>query len=394
MKREAPFATGLGVAALAAFTVLVGALPRILLAMDALPGWLRPFVWSDVLHIWERGVRYGQLPYSDAFFEYPPLTGAVWAAIDAASGGSPAAHVALWAAVQAAGAAVVGYVLVREAGVGRTLLCWSASPQLLLYGSLNFETLALAPLVVALAFQRRARLVTSSVALAVGTAAKLFPAAVMPVMLVRARGTGTAAAVAAAFAGVLAATFAPTATAPFSSLASLQRYSIGIEPNLDSPWGLVREILRSLGSDPIGAIVAATLAGTALTYALLVLPAAKRFADPVLPASLAIVTVLIWSRLYSPQYALWVLPFFALASLSRRTLLTMTAGDIGVFFTIYPFTLVPWRPDDPVLVALTGALVAAVAVRHLALIAVWRELWSRDGRFDPSRRTHAGTLSA
>ncbi|MBM4435470.1 MAG: hypothetical protein FJ028_10340, partial [Chloroflexi bacterium] len=100
------------VAAIAAAAVALGAVPRVLVAADALPSWLRPFVWSDVLRIWERGVRDGALPYRDAFFEYPPLTAAVWVAIDAVTA-SAVAHVALWAAVQAGCAALVAAMIAR-----------------------------------------------------------------------------------------------------------------------------------------------------------------------------------------------------------------------------------------------------------------------------------------
>ncbi|MBI4571279.1 MAG: DUF2029 domain-containing protein [Chloroflexi bacterium] len=371
---------------LAVASVALGALPRVLLAMDALPAALQPFVWSDVLHIWERGARAGSLPYRDVPFEYPPLTGMTWAAIEAVAG-SAAAHVALWVAVQAAAAGVVAFALACAAGPKRAIVFWSLSPQLLLYGSVNFETFALAPLVIAVVLARRERMVVSSVALAVGTAVKLFPAAVLPVVLARSlRGDARAAVASAiAFSVVVAAAFAPTASAPFSSLFSPWRYSVGIEPNLDSPWGLVREVVRAAGWDPVEAIVAVTLVGTVATFVIAVLPAAWRAPDAAVGAGLAITTVLLWSRLFSPQYVLWLLPFFSLAIPSMRTFLLLTVADLGVFATIYPLTLVRWSPDDPLATALVGILAAAVLARHAVLILVWRALWSRRARRYASR---------
>lgn len=356
----------------------VGAVPRIALASGILPSVLRPFVWSDVAFIWERGARSGQLPYRDVPFEYPPLVGYAWGAIETVAA-SEAVHVLAWAGVQAVAAAVVAYVLAREAGSSRALLFWSLSPQLLLYGSLNFETIAVAPLVVAIGLARRGRPIGSAVALAVGTAVKLFPAAALPVVLARpflARDRRAVVAV-AAFAVVLAAAFVPGATAPFSTLTSLRQYSVGIEPNFDSFWGLVRSIVLTTGWDPRDAIVMASLAGTAVTYLLLVVPAMRRSADPAVTAGLAVAAVLIWARLYSPQYALWILPFFALAGLSARTFALLTFADVAVFLTVYPLTLVDRPPGDPAAPLLGSALAAAVVLRQAALLLTARELWRR-----------------
>jgi len=246
---------------------------------------------------------------------------------------------------------------------------------------------ALAAVVVGVVLARDSRVVASCAALAIGTAVKLFPAAVVPVVLVRALRGGTRAMVAGgiAFALVLAAAFGPAATAPFSSLSSLGRYSIGIEPNLDSPWGLILSVARAGGWDPLGAIVVVTLVGTVVTFMVAVLPAAWRAPDAAVGAGLAITTVLLWSRLFSPQYVLWLLPFFALAVPSIRTFLLLTAADLGVFATIYPLTLVRWSPGDPLATALVGVLAAAVLTRHAVLIVVWRALWSQRARGYASR---------
>lgn len=375
----------------AVLVTLVGALPRVALAAGVLPDALRPFIWSDVLHIWERGARDGQLPYRDVFFEYPPLVGYLWAGIETVAR-SAAASVALWALVQAAAAGAVAALLAREAGPRRTLVYWSLAPQLVLYGSLNFETLALAPLVAAVALARHGRVRGSAVALGIGTAVKLFPAAVLPVVVL-APTTRRRAALAAVFlfGAVASAPFVPGIAAPFSTLGTLGRYSVGIEPNLDSVWGLLRDALRGAGADPLAAIVAVTLAGTLATYALVVVPAARRSTDPSAAAGLAVAVVLVWSRLYSPQYSLWLLPFFALAALPLRTFALLTVADALVFLTVYPLTLVGRGPGDGGAALLAAALGGAVVLRHAALILSARELWRRATRSREPRRDPRST---
>lgn len=71
---------------------------------------------------------------------------------------------------------------------------------------------------------------------------------------------------------------------------------------------------------------------------LAVMPRAARAADPAVGVALAAVALLFWTRLYSPQFSLWILPFFALLPLSRRALGALLLGDLAVFFTVYPLS--------------------------------------------------------
>lgn len=330
------------------------------------------------MYIWDRGAAGGQIPYRDVAFEYPPVVGYLWAAIETIAG-SKVAHVVLWAAVQAAAAGIAALILARQAGRMRTLLYWSLSPQLFLYGSLNFETLAVAPLVLSIALARGARPIASATSLAVATATKLFPLAVLPVVLARpflARDRRVVIAATATFAIVIAAAFVPGMGATFSTLWSLARYSVGIEPNSDSVFGLMRSAVLVTGWDPRDAIVVVSLTGTAMTYLLLVVPALRRSADPAVASGLAIVVILLWTRLYSPQYALWVLPFFALAIPSPRLFAVLTTADLAVFLTVYPLTHAAGFSEGTVHL-LTLALTGAIVLRHVALLLTTRELWRR-----------------
>lgn len=361
-------------AAIAAGVVAAGAIPRALLAAGALPPLLRPFVWSDVLHIWERSD--GALPYWESYFEYPPLVGYLWILLRGVAPGATAFVIA-WALIQIAFAAAIAAVLARAVGARAAVTRWSLLPQLALFGPLNFDLLAVAALVGALRLDHAGRRLASAGAIAAGTALKLFPGAALPTILIRQRSIAAAAAQLATFALVVAALYLPSAAAPFPSTESLRRYTVGLEPNLDSFWGIAFNALRGAGADPAGVLAVVTAVGLAATYLVLVLPAARRSPDPAASVGLAVVAVLVWSRLYSPQFSLWVLPFFALCDLPRRGLLLLVFADVAVFLTVYPLTLVPWTADDPAAGMLAAALAAAVAARHGALVVVGRDLWWR-----------------
>ena len=360
----------LGIALCAAAVVALSALPRILLAAGALPDPLRPFVWSDPLFTYVRGLSGHRLPYLDTPFEYPPVVGAI-SGLFSVIADHAALYVALWSALLAAAAGVTAWILVPAAGPRRVLWRFALTPELLLLAGLNFDLLATLAFAIALLAARAGRDTRAAVALAIGAATKLFPLAAAPLAVLRARRPVRSAVTIAA---VLALTYGPVAIATRDLTGGLGYYAVGIGANLDSPWGLLARLLDTLGVPAAGAIVTGlTLAGLAITYLTAVLPRA-RASDAAAALGLAVVTTLLWSRLYSPQYSLWLLPLFALLPLAARRFALLAAGDVLVFATISPLTLVRWAPGDVRASALLGALVAGVALRHCALVLTWRDL--------------------
>lgn len=351
-------------AACAALLVLIGAVPRIALAGDALPEGLRPFVWSDVLFTWTRGLAGGRVPYWNAYFEYPPLAGYVSGALSLAAP-SALGYVVLWSAAQAAAAGATVLVLARQ---GARTWAFALAPELALLGPINVDLLAVLALVLAVHWARRGAALRSVGALAAGAATKLFPTAALAVPLLGQPFTARAGAARLGLFGLLvAACYAPAAGAPYSSLESIGRYSVGIGANFDSLWGMAGGALSAAGVEPAVPILAVTAVGLVATYAAFVLPLV-RTGDPAVPMALATITVLLWSRLYSPQFSLWVLPFFALLPLPRRVLALLIAADVVVFLTVYPLTLVDRAAGDPTTPVLLGVLGAAVLARHGALV--------------------------
>jgi len=147
---------------------LLSAAPRVLLASGTLPELLRPFIWSDALLTYERGLSGHRLPYRDSPFEYPPLVGAFSGLLSLASSDATL-YVLLWGLVVAAFAGAGAAVLARAAGPRRTLAYWSLAPQLLLLGGVNFDVLATALLVVAAVAQRSGRELAAMLGLAAGS---------------------------------------------------------------------------------------------------------------------------------------------------------------------------------------------------------------------------------
>ena len=154
---------------------------------------------------------------------------------------------------------------------------------------------------------------------------------------------------------------------PFTESAA---YVAGLT-NFDSIWGLVLAELAGMGiAGADGVIAAVSAAGLIGMYAWALVR--TRGSDLARSSALALIAVLLWTRLYSPQYSLWLVPFFALGALPLRAFALLTLADVIVFLTVYPLTLVRWDPADSAQSLLFGALAAGIVLRHIALIAAWR----------------------
>jgi len=268
-------------------------------------------------------------------------------------------------------AGTIAWTLAGAGGVRATARRFAFAPQLLLLGALNFDLLAVAFLCGAIVAARARRDAATAGLLALGTLSKLFPIVALPLLLLRASRPARVALVGM---GIIAAGYVAAGLAGRTGATGPLWYLVGIDANMDSPWGLLALGLRAAGIEQgYGIVVLLSLVGLAATYVVAVLPRA-RAVDPAVPIGSAIVAVLLWSRLYSPQYSLWLLPLFVLLPLSGRLFALLTAGDVIVFATVYPLTLVRWAPDDVRAAALFAALVAGVVLRVVALAGIWRAL--------------------
>jgi hypothetical protein len=237
-----------------------------------------------------------------------------------------------------------------------------------IFGTLNFDLVAVVFLVAATVSQRTGRSLTAVTHLALGTLAKLFPAAPLPAVLARAPRRAVAGAL---FAAIVAVLTLPTLFASSSAVTGVAYYA-SLGSNLDSVWGMLSRILTALGiAQADGIVLAITLAGLVLTYAVAL---RRARAEPAVAFGLAVLAVMLWTRRYSPQYSLWILPTLVLAPMPGRTIALLAVADTLVFLTVSPLTLVPRTGADPMDVALLGALAAAVVLRHAALIWIWRSL--------------------
>jgi uncharacterized membrane protein len=270
---------------------------------------------------------------------------------------------------------------------GERALFFAAAPTLLIYAFVNWDLLAVAFTAGAtLAYARRNDAV-SGVLLGLGAAAKLYPALLLiPFVLGRMRERRTGAAVslgawAASTWAVVNLPFLLAARGPWSTFFSFNTRRI---PDWDSLWFIT---CSRLHHGALGCGWSVRLVNV-LSFAAFVAVAVaawwvRRARDPDFPrwtfAFPLLVAFLVTNKVYSPQYGLWLLPWFALSLPNASLFAAFEVSDVAVFLTRFTwFGRLAAGAGDPAFAGFhgvpLGAFQAAVLVRAAVLIlclVVW-----------------------
>lgn len=275
--------------------------------------------------------------------EYPVLTGLfMWVT------GLPVHDVnqffVVSALAMAPAALATAYLLARMTG-WRALL-WAAAPAVVLYAFHNWDLLVVGAAVAGLWSWYTRRPVAAAVWFGIGAAFKMYPAFFLaPLFFDELRRRGARAAFGAAFAGV--ATFA-LVNLPFF-LGGREGWLATYEfhrrrgPNFDNMWQLWFPSDTWLGE--YGALTPdrlnfATAALTAIFFVGALCHGwwrARRDGEyPFLQVCGALLAAfLLWNKVHSPQYALWILPFFALLGVNVLWWVLYTAVDAATYYGVF-----------------------------------------------------------
>jgi uncharacterized membrane protein len=332
--------------------------------------------YTDVVPFWtERGVATGELPYIDTPLEYPVLTGAqIWVegAISRALVGPDAGALVLLGVVTLVNAALaVGILfLLHRMGVPRARLWWWAlAPAIVLYVGHNWDLLAMFLVVLAIHRHRKDDPIGAGVALGLGTAAKLFPALLLPLLLLthlRRRRVADFMVTGAAAVTAWIVVNLPVAVIATERWAEFYTFSQERIGTFAATW----TVLQDLGLLTTS-VEQRNLYGTlafALGAAVIVGASWRRHSgyEWVLITPL-VAWFLLTNKVWSPQFDLWLIPLLVLTVRRMWPVAAFAISDILVYWLEFWWLA---RRADYTPSGSYEALAAAAALRAIVLLVI------------------------
>ena len=306
--------------------------------------------YNDIQALYEPREVEERFPYVDGrlegrqlvqgAIEYPVLTGTfMWVAARFASDFN--GYLDASAILLAPFGLLTAYLLARMSGA-RALL-WAAAPALVLYAFHNWELLVVAAAAGGIYLWHREQPLGAAAVFGVGGALKLFPLfLLLPLFLDvwMKRDVKAAGRVLVAGVGTFAAINLPFVIASPSGWWTTYEFHGLRTGNFDSIWYLgwpsaAPETINVISA----ALVVAFFAG-ATAYGWV--RARREGVFPFLQVGAALIaSFMLWNKVHSPQYTLWILPFFVLLGVRLVWWFVYTVVDlmvyVGVFRWFYDF---------------------------------------------------------
>lgn len=307
--------------------------------------------YTDVVPLWHaERLDEGALPYRDHPVEYPVLTGVqmevaarVVRVLPVTEG--PVAFFHVTALLGAAAGLAVLWLLARQGVPRGRLLWWAAAPTLVVSAFLNWDLVPIALLVGGIGLHREGRDGWAGALAGLGTAAKLFPALLVPVVVAARLRQGRPRAAllhAGTAAGAWAAVNVPVLLAWPESWWRFAELNRQRGADWDTLWFLA-ERLRGASLD-VGVLNLASAAVFLIGAATIAFIGSRERAPEewwrlLLPL---MAWFLLTNKVYSPQFSLWLLPLLALALPLHGTAAWAVFGafsltDLAVFLLRFPF---------------------------------------------------------
>ena len=271
---------------------------------------------------------------------------------------------------------IAAYLLARMHGM--RALMWAASPALIWYSFHNWDLLVVAAVVAGIWAWHTGRPMLAAFWFGIGCALKMYPILfVAPLVLEawHARDRIRALRIFGAGAGTALAVNLPFMVINFDGWWATYAFHKVRGPNFDSIWGLLSD-----GSSNAWLLMPklnTTVAGLTLLWFALALGAGwwrarKDGAYPVLQvAGALLVAFLLWNKVHSPQYTLWLLPFFVVLRVHFLWWVAYAAVDTLAYVSIFKwFYDISYEGEFFATPAKNG-MVAAVWVRAALLVGLF-----------------------
>jgi uncharacterized membrane protein len=271
---------------------------------------------------------------------------------------------------------ITAYLLMRMSGA--RALMWAASPALIWYSFHNWDLLVVAAVVAGIWSWHRDRYVWAAVWFGIGAALKLYPILfVVPLALERwhAKDRSAALRVFGAGAGTALAINLPFMLINFDGWWATYAFHKVRGPNYDSIWGLLSD-----GSTSQWLFIPRlniTVAIFTILWFALALGAGwwRAQRDGVYPflqvAGALLISFLLWNKVHSPQYTLWLLPFFVVLRVNVLWWAAYSIVDTIAYWGIFKWFYDISYEQEFFATPAKNAMVFAVWARAALLLALF-----------------------
>jgi uncharacterized membrane protein len=283
------------------------------------------------------------------FLEYPVLTGLVM--FVAAKLSSDGNEFMMWnALILSLFALGTTLFLYLAAGDKRRVAFWALGPPLFLYAFHNWDLIAVFFMAAAIHFQQKNNHWASAIALGLGASAKMFPAFLAPAfglaILRKERRLGPQSwRFGLGFVGAVLAANLPFFLANRDLFLETYRFHLRRDPNFETFWYVIGHYGRkwkiewmneAVAHDTLGLIVPIGLLGGLILVGVLVW---RGRLDAIQGGFASLLLFMVFNKIFSVQYALWLLPFFVVLNLDWRKFAVYITADLLVYVSIFTFFL-------------------------------------------------------
>ena len=291
--------------------------------------------YSDTAGFFERVSQPG-FPYIDILMEYPVLIGVLVGVIGKISS-TQAIYFILNVIVLlgfALGTTYYLWRLVPEQNRDRLMWFWALAPSMLWFSVFNWDLMAIFFSVLAFYCIHLKRDRWAAAWIAFGFSAKFFPILFLVPLLIRQRDMKEVFRlifIFVALAFLINGYFMLFHFDNWSYFFELNRIR---EPNTDSIWNVMRSLLYPMfEKENLAFFNSASFLGFLVTFTWIMRK--FRAADTLKLCFASVLVFLLFNKIFSPQYILWLLPFLTLYPVfSRRKFYMLEAANLGALFTV------------------------------------------------------------
>lgn len=344
---------------------VVGTLSAVLHGIGLLPNAPWHFVYSDIIPFYDKAVAAG-LPYLNKLIEYPVLTG-LFVHFMGIIGGNKGWYYFFSAIglVGFAGAATfILYKFRQWVPIEKSLLSfWIFAPSMAVFLIYNWDVIAVFFVIAAFYFVQRGNHYAAAALLAFGFSSKFYPAIYLVPLVLAQKPLSRKISVVAIFIATALLINGFFMIANWEGWAYFFIFNNLRNANPDSIWAAVQLLTGLLKASTINII---SFLSFGVTYSLFLWR--FRTQHPIFLSLGGTMLFLLFNKVFSPQYILWLLPFFVLMPPPKRWFYLFEFSNLAALLAILAWLFLS---KEQIYAQLT---VLFVLIRHFALFILFLQV--------------------